>query len=498
MKLKYISSILLGSLLAFSSCDVERDPYNAIPGDKAFASVEAAGNWNNGIYSELRENSYGIFMFSTDVQADLLNATREYGNRNGAPHRWNNAFNSGDYTIRDVWRYQYSALKDINFMLEGFKTVPTNTESEKATMARYTAEAHFARALYFHNLVVRFAKMYDPASAAQDLGIPLLLNWDINDKPSRSSVKETYDQILKDLEAARAGLANVKGSPGAFRFTIEAVNALENRVRLYMQDWKGAQAIGETLIESGLYKLYTSEDGVKEMWHNDKAGEDILTMTVVKPSEMPNTNNIYLGYNATKAVYTPDFVPTKRVLDLYDDTDFRKAAYFLKDKIQIQGIDYTNEYMVNKYPGNPELWTATVTNYAHKPKVFRVAEVYLNTAEAAFRNGKPDVAIKYLNAIRVARGLSGLNVSGDALMDAIKEERLRELAFEGFRLDDLRRWKEGFTRGEPQNINFIVVAPATEFHMIDVKANDLKFTWGIPSNDITINPNLAGSQNEGW
>lgn len=81
-------------------------------------------------------------------------------------------------------------------------------------------------------------------------------------------------------------------------------------------------------------------------------------------------------------------------------------------------------------------------------------------------------------------------------MNEIRNERTRELLCEGFRLDDLRRWNLGFTRKTPQNLNLINVTPSADYHQKTVQAGDLKFTWGLPANDLTTNPNLV--QNQGW
>ena len=81
-------------------------------------------------------------------------------------------------------------------------------------------------------------------------------------------------------------------------------------------------------------------------------------------------------------------------------------------------------------------------------------------------------------------------------MDAIKEERTREMLCEGTRLDDLKRWNMGFSRTAPQNINLIEVG--ANFKEKVVAAGDDKFVWAIPANDITTNPNIADQQNPGW
>ena len=154
--------------------------------------------------------------------------------------------------------------------------------------------------------------------------------------------------------------------------------------------------------------------------------------------------------------------------------------------------------MVNKFPGNPALFTSATTNYEQAPKLFRLAEMYLILAEAQFHT-TPGAALTTISDLEVARGLdpiSGTGLAGDALLQEIKDERFRELAFEGFRLDDLKRWHEGFKRRDPQNIDIINVG--ADFDKKSVDADDDKFTWGIPQNDITVNPNLKGQQNPGW
>ncbi len=124
--------------------------------------------------------------------------------------------------------------------------------------------------------------------------------------------------------------------------------------------------------------------------------------------------------------------------------------------------------------------------------------MYLISAEAAAQvPGSEGAALATLNQLRTARGLTALTgLTGTALTNAIREERTRELMFEGFRLDDLKRWKLPFTRKTPQDMNIIITGD--DYNLKNVAAGDNKFVWGIPTNDITTNPNLAKEQNPGW
>ena len=79
-------------------------------------------------------------------------------------------------------------------------------------------------------------------------------------------------------------------------------------------------------------------------------------------------------------------------------------------------------------------------------------------------------------------------------MTEIRNERTRELAFEGFRLFDLKRWHLGFTRGTAQDLGAINVG--SNYNTTSIPADANQFVWGIPTYAININTNLV--QNTGW
>ena len=498
----YLTVVLL--MVASVSCDLDKYPYDAIEQSQAFKTLSDAGTIRNGLYGNMRSRLHGIYMFSTDVQADLLNATLDFGNRNGFPHRWE-GFLDTDYTIRDVWRGYYSALVNVNNAIAMLPSIETANDTEKATLDSYIGEAYFLRAYYYHQLVLRWGKAYDPTSAASDLGVPLVLTFDVTAKPARATVDEVYKQILSDLTEAKTKLSGVAGSPGSNRITIDAVTALQARIHLHMRNWTEAATAAKSLITGGKYPLVKSEADFRKIWVNDAGSELIFQLQLVAPQELSpsgdpwnNVNNIFLGFQPSTGKYVPDFVPQQWVIDLYENTDFRKNVYLAKKPLYIQGTDYPDIYLINKYPGNPALFTGATTNYQHKPKVLRIAEMYLIAAEAdAQSTGGESAALTLLNQLRQARGAKELaGLSGAALMNEIRNERTRELLCEGFRLDDLRRWNLGFTRKTPQNLNLINVTPSADYHQKTVQAGDLKFTWGLPANDLTTNPNLV--QNQGW
>ena len=399
-KLKYLATGLM-FLLVLGSCndDLNRFPHEQIERSQSFQTVQDAATWNTGMYALLQNRVYGLFMYSTDIQADQLNATLDYGNRNGGIHRWD--FLADDYTIRDVWQLLYSGITNANVAIEGMSTIVTEDAAEQAELDRYIADAHLVRAYYYHQLVLRFADAYDPATASTDMGVPLMLEYDIDNFPSRSSMEAVYQQILADIAVAKPILADVPGSQGAIYFTSDVVTALEARVKFYMQDWAGAKAAADQLINSGRYPLITNLEDFNRMWENDYPQEDILQLYTAAPSELARANDIYLRYNPANDQYSPDFVPSQWVVDLYQDEDIRKAVYFDQKTVNLGGVTYEDVTLVDKYPGNPALWTGATTNYQHAPKVFRIAEMYLISAEAAAHLDGD--ALTPLNALRTAR-----------------------------------------------------------------------------------------------
>jgi starch-binding outer membrane protein, SusD/RagB family len=498
--MKNIIKILsLTVVIAFISvsCELNRFPYDSIEQSQSFMSIKDAGTMNNGLYSTLRGRVYGLYMYSTDVQADLLNATLDYGNRNGFPHKWN-GFLADDYTIRDTWAGYYGAMANLNNIIINSHLIPLATTADTALMNKYMGDAYFLRAFYYHQLIQRYAKDYEPATAATDPGVPLVLTFDISAKPARATVDAVYQQILDDIAMAEPLLSITPGVQNSSKITIDCVTALKARVYLCMHNWTAAATSANALITGAKYPLISNAATFKNMWVTDGGTETIFQLTASQPSELGNANNIYLGYNATSSKFSPDFLPEQWVIDQYEAADIRKAAFLEQKAVNLGGVNYAGIWCINKYPGNPALFTAATSNYQHKPKIFRIAEMYLISAEAAAQTPATEgAALATLNALRTARGATALvGLTGTALMDAVKAERVLELLCEGTRIDDLKRWNMGFTRKPAQNVNLIIVGADCDQKV--VAAGDNKFVWAIPTNDMTTNPSLAGQQNPGW
>ncbi|WP_316799091.1 RagB/SusD family nutrient uptake outer membrane protein [Pedobacter frigidisoli] len=487
---------LVGAILALTvitSCKkLDLTPYDAVAIETGFKTLQDAKYWDNGLYAALRARVYGSYNIPQEVQGEQLNASLDFGNRNGAPHRWGTFFNADD--VAGVYQGYYNGLSNVNIVIKGYDQITPTSAAETDSLNTFKADARLLRAYYLQNLALRYAKAYNPATAASDAGIPLLTEFDLTAKPGRATLKATYDQILADIAVAKSLNTKRVNHKGAKYFTPDAILAFEARVRLYMQDWAGAYAAANTLIASGRYPLYNTAAAIKSYWTNDTYQEDIFRIAATL-AEQVNTNSIYLGLNSAGTAFVPDFIPTQTVVDSYDATDLRKPTYFEQKTLLIQGVRYNNVWLVNKYPGNPALFTSTITNYQNANKIFRIGEIYAIAAEAAANAGDVGNAVIHLNALRTARGLTALSgLTGGTLLDQIRAERTRELNFEGLHLFDLKRWGLGFTRGTAQVP--AAVNPNTGFINLTISATDPKFTWGLPTNDLLLNPNLT--QNPGW
>jgi hypothetical protein len=483
--------------LFLHSCDLDRYPFNVIEQSQAFKTVKDATTLNNTFYSHLRSRLYGIHSVCADIQCDIYHATVDYGNRRGSVYTW--SFVADDYDISGNWARYYGALSNVNNFLDNIDKIVAENDEEKATLANLKGEAYFFRAFYYEKLIKRYAKDYEPNTAASEPGVPLVLHFDLTERPGRATTAQIYEQILSDIKDAKA-LMTTAGKPGSTRLTKDCVTALEARVFLDMHRYADAAAAAAALIATNTYPLVTTEEAFTNIWAKDAPDETILMMFASTPDELSTDylNNMFLGYSATTKMYVPDFVPEQWVIDLYDDADLRKAAYFaeLPVRFSTEANDYTL-FLLNKYPGNPELYSGSVSNYHHKPKVFRIAEAHLIKAEALAWDNKDAEALDALNVLRTARGIAPLTgLSGDALKAEVKNERIRELVGEGNRLDDMKRWKENLVRRAPQNANTIATVAGAP--SLSKPATDNKFVWAIPTREMTTNPSLQGQQNPGW
>jgi hypothetical protein len=246
-------------------------------------------------------------------------------------------------------------------------------------------------------------------------------------------VEETYKQIVTDLTESIRSFTQKKVNSFASKY---AAYAMLSRVYLYMSGTFAQPDVayaklsvqysdsvilngGYTLLQNTAYTAYytvSNQANTETIW---AVNHDVTTTTI--PSLLYQATGIYAG---SSQYSTGQIKPSKDLLDLYPAGDLRKSFYFV-DKYPTNTTDTlsTTKYLFR--------YTTVYTSYA-PIHYLRLAEMYLNRAEARVKSGDNGAALSDVNVIRVRAGLAPLTgITGQPLFDEILKQRRLELAFEG-------------------------------------------------------------------
>ncbi|MDP4218327.1 MAG: RagB/SusD family nutrient uptake outer membrane protein [Bacteroidota bacterium] len=314
----------------------------------------------------------------------------------------------------DDWGLPYQQVFYANVVLDGLPGVAVDSTNRDQWNALKGA-AYFIRAYAFWNVAQVFAPVYNSATATTDLGIPLRLTSDVNQVSTRASIKQTYDQILSDLQQASALLPEAIPFSNLNRPSKPAALAMLARVCLSMGEF--AQA-GD-YANSCLMAYPVLQD------YNSVTGMGIL------PFKKPNSEILYESHMLTStevisAFFHPLCIVDSDLYNSYTPNDLRKQVFYTVNAMGLPNI--RGSYNVSIYP-----FTGLATD-----------EVYLISAECFARAGNYTTAISTLNTLLSYRWATGTFVpytatnANDALA-IIMSERRKELAFRGLRWTDLRR-----------------------------------------------------------
>ena len=380
------------------------------------------------------------------------------------------------------WGAAYKNIRNIN---EALQQIETSEFGDKLKL-RMKGELKFIRAYLYAGLLWRYGD------------VPLITGiFELNDdytNISRESYDKVCDFIVTELDEAIALLPPQSESEKG-RATPHAAMALKSRVLLYaasplnnsdndLNKWGKAADAAEALIDVG-YTLYDDYQNLfleetneiifaryftKSQNHNINGwsgtnslaggGGNAPTQNIVMDYEIMNGELPYsLDDNLNRIVnpasgYDPD--------NPYTNRDPRFYASILYDGCMFQGHEMEKFTGGIDSPQSDVLgWNASMTGYNLKKFIdenksvnlrtddkstnpwiyFRYGEILLNYAEAKFELGEEDIAKEYVNKVRYRGGMPPIEASGEALREKIRHERRIELAFEGHRFFDVRRWK---------------------------------------------------------
>ncbi|PSR57422.1 RagB/SusD family nutrient uptake outer membrane protein [Adhaeribacter arboris] len=496
MKKYIINSFLAAGLVCLSTaCDLTMDPYNGKSADTLLSSDTGVQTATFGNYSFLKDFEY----------------TRSYHFLNEYPS--DNVMLSGTTTDHLTFAYNYRHIESMthtsNFWKKAYQLIyGTNKaleaiDSGTAPLAQATAdqlkgENLYLRAMVHFNLVNLFGRPYAQDNGASP-GIMIRKDADVTALPPRSSVKEVYDFIIADLLQAAELMKEVKNSSFASK---EVAYALLSRIYLYQQDNAKAIEYADKVISSGRYKLLDTETYKRYFTlANESNPETIFAIRHTSLDDRGQSSIGSLYYSKNGAGYGEVYASAayRALLDKYPADvrhSFYEPVYVLDAQGQITKDANGNpiiatrngfpKYFINKYSNQENLVTLS------SPVYLRLAEMYLNRAEANAKSGNDQAALDDVNLIRTRAGLTGealytlADLKGHAsVLEVVLEERRIELAFEAQRKYDLFRNNLPLVRDYPGT--HLLVGQTTQI----VQPNDPRVIYFIPQLETVLNPNLV-------
>lgn len=461
------------ALMVSTGCnkELELEPKDALSTQTALSTIGGINAAVVGMYANMRNVDYygrSLFVYG-DLSSDNVYLAKTNSNRYISTFQRNYA--AVDADILNMWTQIYSTISRANNVINAVDNV--TAEAGEKDLAK--GQALFVRGLAYFDLVRIFAKPYNQGNGTQP-GVPVVLTSDVTAKPGRNTVAEVYTQIIEDLNNAKTLLASTSATTKVTA-TKYAASALLSRVYLYKGD--NTNAISEANIVTSAADLKLTPAGdLATFYTTVENEEEIFSLRFLTTESLGSDNlgNIYLkpGYGDIRV--SPDLVA------VFDKNKDARYTDFIKP-FSTSAAEFQN----NKFTGQE----GSLGLYS--PKILRLAEVVLNRAEAHAKAGQSAEALADLNEIRTSRGLTAAgNLSGDALIGAILEERRREFMFEGQRYFDLIR------NSLPVARNYCNQPTEVQTPSCTLNADDPKAIAPIPQAEIDANPGLKGQQNQGY
>jgi hypothetical protein len=503
---KIITLFLLGSILIVSckrnALDIDpedRIAENAVWGDEALIRA-----YHNELYNSLPHGFY-IHMYSkyTDEAynsapccgADIFKLdTYNPDNIAGA--------GGGDFWGSYIyyWNQGFTYLRKVNVFLENMAAQGAIDFSDKK---RLIAEAKFIRAFIYFNLVERFGgvPIITQAYQLQDAGTIKFKRNTFDE--CVAFIQKNIDEALPDLPAkylstdANYGRATKDACYAlASRLYLYAASPLFNPTHDNAK-WQKAADAAAVFTENGDrgYTLYPDYRSLFNQNSGAPQNEYILTRNFTSANfQQAPAHNLGRRYGAYGGWWASNG-PSQNLVDDYDmingepsftwngnvktinpasnydpnhpywNRDPRFEASIIHDSsvfhgdllemwVSTTGLEFGYDswkqssdnprsgYWIRKFM--PETQPISFAEHYTIPwPFFRLAEIYLNYAEAKFELGDEAKCREYINKVRARVGMPGIpaTVTGDALRQRLYNERRIELAFENHRFFDIRRWK---------------------------------------------------------
>lgn len=506
-KHKYIFSALLASLVlgSTSSCDdsyLDKNPLHAISGATFWKTQTDVEMGLVGVYRRLQSQVFGHRRSMLDGYSDN---SFDRHNQLGFQNPSIGIINPSNVPTA-LYNQPYEGIASANYFLENVGSVEAVPQATKDV---YIAEARFLRAMFYFELVQYFGDvvLYKTApKTAEDAKI------------AKSPKAEVLTFIVEDLDNAISKLPAKAYAGHAVKASAQMLKA---RVRLYQQNWADAAALTSEIIASNVFSIYQGGYANLFLQTTQQGNPEIIFSTkYLAPNNAQGNEGmlVEIGWYGGNQPYKNlvdeyETIMGKMITDPasgYDSANpYEKRDPRLKMTVLVPGDKFVNpdgstfvttdpvltgftqkKYMdASKLPWDRSKITVTDMNVVH----MRYAEVLLAYAEAKNEVSGPDATIyDALNKIRSRTGVGLPPVdqtmynSKETLREFIRHERRIELAMEGHRYFDLKRW--GIAAAK-----FAAVKnPAGVSLIFGEKNNVLPF----PQSEVDRNTNLV--QNQGY
>ena len=561
MNAKFFSYIYISAAISIaftlSSCNgfLDREEDSFIDKTATFDSYNRTKQYLTYAYTLLPD---GLNRFSREAMLASATDDAEFAIESAEIQQFNNgswnALNNPD----DVWNRYFSGISKCCTLLENTNHVnldisrlDPDKQVEYANSLKdirmWRAEARFLRA-YFH---FELLKRYGPIPIVTST---LSINGNYENTP-RPTMKEVVDFIAKECDIAADTLEltpwrNVNDAFG--RATKGAALALKSRLLLYAASplyvdfgdtneankptdiamWKSAADAAKAVIDLNQYELASS---YADLFKNDFQNKEYIFVrryaanSDFEKSNFPVSFGGKGGTNPSQNLVddyemldgTPfDWNDPAKAAQPFENRDARLGATILMNMASFKGKKVATYPEGADASPNPN---ATKTGYylrkflnedvniqtggsssGHVVPLFRLAEIYLNYAEALNECDptNPDIAL-YLNKVRNRASLPNVSaLSQEQMRAVIQHERRVELAFEEHRSWDVRRWKiASSTLGAPLMGVQIERKPLGGYTYMPVKVEQRVFQpkmywYPIPQSEVL--KLKQWKQNNGW
>lgn len=428
-KILFCSVLTLGVVTACNKkLDLSpRQNIDATTAIQTAADVEAAVV---GAYSVMGGGAlYGTnLLMVSETQASYFPNTEQYaswrGTFTGQQQIGRKTMNRDNGEAARMWTAAYLAINTANIVLDNLGVV---TDADQKN--QFEGEALFIRGIMHFELVRYFALPWDPSTTNNQPGVVIKTKAskteaDAAEKLPRNNVSEVYAQVISDLKAAATKLPEDNGTR-ADKFTALAFLA---KVYLQQSDYAKARDAANEVIESGKYEMNAS---VRAVFDNKNTDESIFEIQQNDQNNAGNSNDGMATFFASlPGIGRADVRIAAAFVNSYNPNDLRRNEWY-----------YIG---TGSRPGN--WYCGKWKSFSQNLPVLRIAEMFLIRAETNLRLGtsvgdtpENDLA-QVRNPIR-----TNLAVIAGPTLNNILAERVYELAFEGFRIHEIKRLKQSFS-----------------------------------------------------